>query len=99
MNIAELLNPKNDYVFKRIFGYTGNEEITFIQLEGVNGKSLFEIDTPSVNGKGIRLVKVDGQNSVGAKFTDNGSAKVPFSSMTLTALSLKISSICSASTR
>lgn len=28
MNIAELLNPKNDYVFKRIFGYTGNEEIT-----------------------------------------------------------------------
>ena len=25
----ELLNPKLDYVFKRIFGYTGNEEITF----------------------------------------------------------------------
>lgn len=26
--IEELLDPKNDYVFKRIFGYVGNEEIT-----------------------------------------------------------------------
>lgn len=25
---TELLNPKNDYVFKRIFGHVGNEEIT-----------------------------------------------------------------------
>ena len=24
----ELLNPKNDYVFKRIFGFKGNENIT-----------------------------------------------------------------------
>ena len=24
----KLLNPKLDYVFKRIFGYVGNEEIT-----------------------------------------------------------------------
>ena len=24
----ELLNPKNGYVFKRIFGHKGNEEIT-----------------------------------------------------------------------
>ena len=28
MIIAKLLDPKNDYVFKRIFGHTGNEEIT-----------------------------------------------------------------------
>ena len=28
MHIGKLLNPKNDYVFKRIFGYIGNEEIT-----------------------------------------------------------------------
>ena len=26
--IGELLDPKNDYVFKRIFGHVGNEEIT-----------------------------------------------------------------------
>ena len=31
MNIADLLDPKNDYVFKRIFGHIGNEEITYIQ--------------------------------------------------------------------
>ena len=24
----ELLNPRQDYVFKRIFGYKGNEDIT-----------------------------------------------------------------------
>lgn len=28
VHIEELLNPKNDYVFKRIFGRVGNEEIT-----------------------------------------------------------------------
>ena len=28
MHIGKLLDIKNDYVFKRIFGYTGNEEIT-----------------------------------------------------------------------
>ncbi|MBP3597038.1 MAG: Rpn family recombination-promoting nuclease/putative transposase [Clostridia bacterium] len=27
-SIGNLLNPKNDYVFKRIFGYVGNENIT-----------------------------------------------------------------------
>ena len=27
-SIKKLLNPKNDYVFRRIFGYVGNEEIT-----------------------------------------------------------------------
>lgn len=28
MHIGKLLDPRNDYVFKRIFGYVGNEEIT-----------------------------------------------------------------------
>ena len=28
MYIRELLKPTNDYVFKRLFGYVGNEEIT-----------------------------------------------------------------------
>lgn len=34
MNI-ELLNPKNDYVFKRIFGHIGNEEITKQMLQTI----------------------------------------------------------------
>ncbi|MCI8832814.1 MAG: hypothetical protein HFJ19_01215 [Clostridia bacterium] len=28
MYIGRYLDPKNDYVFQRIFGYIGNEEIT-----------------------------------------------------------------------
>ena len=28
MCMAKLLSPKNDYVFKRLFGFVGNEEIT-----------------------------------------------------------------------
>ena len=35
INIAELLNPKNDYVFRRIFGQTGSEEITKELLESI----------------------------------------------------------------
>ena len=31
----ELLNPKNDYVFKRIFGYVGNENITKQMLNAI----------------------------------------------------------------
>ncbi len=31
----ELLNPKNDYVFKRIFGHRGNEEITKQMLQTI----------------------------------------------------------------
>ena len=29
-SIGNLLNPKIDYVFKRIFGHVGNEEITIV---------------------------------------------------------------------
>ena len=28
MTIRDLLKPTNDYVFKRLFGYVGNEDIT-----------------------------------------------------------------------
>ena len=35
MLIARLLNPKIDYVFKRIFGYIGNEEITASLLSSI----------------------------------------------------------------
>ena len=33
--LIELLNPKNDYVFKRIFGYVGNENITKQMLSAI----------------------------------------------------------------
>ena len=33
--ISKLLDPKNDYVFKRIFGYIGNENITKGLLEAI----------------------------------------------------------------
>jgi len=33
--IADLLNPKIDYVFKRIFGYAGNENITKSLLNSI----------------------------------------------------------------
>lgn len=39
----ELLNPKNDYVFKRIFGHTGNEEITKQLLNSILKKQINEI--------------------------------------------------------
>jgi predicted transposase/invertase (TIGR01784 family) len=35
MNIGRLLDPKIDYVFKRIFGYVGNEDITCDLLNAV----------------------------------------------------------------
>lgn len=43
MLIEELLNPKNDYVFKRIFGHTGNEEITKQLLNTILKKQINEI--------------------------------------------------------
>lgn len=33
--IGKLLNPKTDYVFKRIFGHIGNEEITKDLLQSI----------------------------------------------------------------
>ena len=41
--INKLLNPKIDYVFKRIFGYTGNEEITKAFISSIISKNIKEI--------------------------------------------------------
>lgn len=40
----KLLNPKNDYVFKRIFGYKGNENITKALLENITGTKINKIE-------------------------------------------------------
>ena len=43
MRIAKLLNPKLDYVFKRIFGSVGNEKITKSFLEAVTKEEITDI--------------------------------------------------------
>ena len=40
----ELLNPKSDYVFKRIFGHVGNEEITKELLNSILENKVTEIE-------------------------------------------------------
>ena len=40
---SEMLNPKNDYVFKRIFGHKGNEEITKGLLSAIMGKEIKKV--------------------------------------------------------
>lgn len=40
----KLLNPKSDYVFKRIFGYVGNEEITCDLLNSILENKITEIE-------------------------------------------------------
>ena len=42
--IAKLLNPKLDYVFKRIFGYKGNEEITKNFISCIINENIQEIE-------------------------------------------------------
>ena len=43
-NIENLLNPKIDYVFKRIFGYQGNEEITTAFLSSILNKEISNLE-------------------------------------------------------
>ena len=43
MHIAKLLNPKLDYVFKRIFGSAGNEKITKSFLEAITKENITDI--------------------------------------------------------
>lgn len=43
MPIENLLNPKIDYVFKRIFGYNGNEEITKSLLSSILNTKINDI--------------------------------------------------------
>ena len=73
MHIAELLNPKNDYVFKRIFGYRGNEDITRDFLEAITKEKITEIklDCNPITEKdllddkvGILDIKVKVNNSI-----------------------------------
>lgn len=40
---SELLNPKIDYVFKRIFGYQGNETITKSFISAVLNQNITEV--------------------------------------------------------
>ena len=42
--IANLLNPKNDYVFKRIFGQIGNEDITASLISAIIGKKITNVE-------------------------------------------------------
>ena len=44
MIVIELLNPKSDYVFKRIFGHTGNEEITKGLLRAITKENIEKIE-------------------------------------------------------
>ena len=44
MHIAKLLNPKLDYVFKRIFGSNGSEEITKDFLRAVTKENITKIE-------------------------------------------------------
>lgn len=39
-----ILDPKNDYVFKRIFGHIGNEEITKDLLSAILGKKITSVE-------------------------------------------------------
>ena len=43
-NIDKLLDPKIDYVFKRIFGYIGNEEITKELISSIIQKEISDIE-------------------------------------------------------
>ena len=43
-NIVKLLNPKNDYVFKRIFGQIGNEDITASLISSIVGKEITNVE-------------------------------------------------------
>lgn len=43
MLIKKLLDPKIDYVFKRVFGYKGNEKITTNLISSIINKKIFFI--------------------------------------------------------
>ena len=44
MLISKLLNPKTDYVFKRIFGYKGNEDVTASFLSAILEHKVTELE-------------------------------------------------------
>lgn len=47
--IAKLLNPMNDYVFKRIIGYIGNEEITKNFISSIVNKQITGLTREEIN--------------------------------------------------
>ena len=71
MNIANLLDPKNDYVFKRIFGHTGNEEITKNLLQSIIPDKIdkIELDSNPITEKDLLDDKV-GILDIKAKLND-----------------------------
>ena len=71
INIADLLNPKNDYVFKRIFGYTGNEEITQGLLQAIIPDKInrIELDANPITEKDLFDDKI-GILDIKAKLND-----------------------------
>ena len=71
MNIAKLLDPKNDYVFKRIFGHSGNEEITKNLLQSIIPDKIdkIELDSNPITEKDLLDDKV-GILDIKAKLND-----------------------------
>ena len=72
MQINELLNPKNDYVFRKIFGETGNEEITKNLLMSIIPDKIEEIklDCNPITEKELSEDKV-GILDIKAKLNNN----------------------------
>ena len=71
MIIAKLLDPKNDYVFKRIFGHIGNEEITKGLLQSIIPDKIdkIELDSNPITEKDLLDDKV-GILDIKAKLND-----------------------------
>jgi len=71
MFIAKLLDPKNDYVFKRIFGHIGNEEITKGLLQSIIPDKIdkIELDSNPITEKDLLDDKV-GILDIKAKLND-----------------------------
>ena len=71
MIISKLLDPKNDYVFKRIFGHTGNEEITKGLLQSIIPDKIdkIELDSNPITEKDLLDDKV-GILDIKAKLND-----------------------------
>jgi len=69
--IVKLLDPKNDYVFKRIFGHTGNEEITKGLLQSIIPDKIdkIELDSNPITEKDLLDDKV-GILDIKAKLND-----------------------------
>ena len=71
MIISKLLDPKNDYVFKRIFGHIGNEEITKGLLQSIIPDKIdkIELDSNPITEKDLLDDKV-GILDIKAKLND-----------------------------